>query len=210
MTAAAKLVRYEAARHALAEAYRVDEVKDIRDQAVAMQHYAWQAKDRALIDHATEIRLRAEIRAGELLAESKERGERDPGKGGDRKSRSRAATVKLSEIGVTKTQSSRWQKLAALPKKDQEAKIATAKRKAEAAIDGPVRVVNPVPKHTQGNKHAPRVIGPIDRCTAMVRETVLEIMREMQPAEFDDLFVALRDEIDDLEKVAERRRTNGA
>ncbi len=62
---------------------------------------------------AAEIKLRAEQRAGEMLRPKKLRG-------GDRKSKSRDVTLKLSNLGVTKMQSHRWQSIAALPKKDFE------------------------------------------------------------------------------------------
>jgi N6-adenosine-specific RNA methylase IME4 len=129
--ASINLVRYDAARTALAKAVRVDEVKDIRDKAVAMQAYAKQAKDRELIGYATEIRMRAERRAGELLREMADNGERAVRKN----MKSQRTTSKLADIGVTKSQSSRWQKLADKSEKDFEAVVETAKSKSVASTE---------------------------------------------------------------------------
>jgi N6-adenosine-specific RNA methylase IME4 len=126
------LVRYEAARRALAEAHRVDEFKGIRDKALAMQAYARQAKDTKLIEHATDIRVRVERRAGELLREMAKRKERHSGHG-DQRTGSQRASPKLPVLGVTKTQSSRWQKLARMEPEKFEAALARRVNVAVAA-----------------------------------------------------------------------------
>jgi hypothetical protein len=129
-----QLVLYKAARKALAEAHRVDEVKSVHDKSIAMQHYAMQAKDRQLIEWATEIRLRAERKVGELLKQMAERGERARG-GGDIADKSSPRRT-LSDLGVSKKQSHQWQKIAALDESAFEQKIKTAQKKVIAAVDG--------------------------------------------------------------------------
>jgi phage N-6-adenine-methyltransferase len=131
----AGLAHYDAARSALAAAFRVDDVKSIRDKAVALAAYARQAKDTALIGHATEIRLRAERRWGELYRpEAKAKGGDKGGKkkiDGSRAQPSNADTPTLNDMGVSKTQSAKWQALAALGEDKFEEKVGRAKTKAE-------------------------------------------------------------------------------
>lgn len=127
------LVHYSAARQALAVAHEVDEVKDIRDKAVAMSHYAVQAKDAELSRMATEIRLRAERRLGELMAERpKAQGARDPGT--DRgTTRDSSKPASLAEQGIDKNLAHRARKAAAMPDNKFEAKVAKQVHLAEKA-----------------------------------------------------------------------------
>lgn len=120
------LTKYNAARSALAEAHAVDEVKNIRDKAEAMAAYARQAHDTEMIAWVTEIKVRAERRAGELLAEMpKNTGAKGIGPiavtSYDRN------TKTLDDLGISKNESSRWQKLAAVPEDKFEQAVSAAK-----------------------------------------------------------------------------------
>lgn len=152
-----QLARYDAARQALAEASRIDEVKDIRDKAMAMKLYAQQAKDRELIELATEIRLRAERRAGEMLKEmAKNKGTRGDGRpslGGRKQTPPKDETPSLANIGITKQQSSRWQKLANMPDQKFEEKVGMVKDKAVAAV-------TVKPERATKKKAAKKKLGP--------------------------------------------------
>jgi N6-adenosine-specific RNA methylase IME4 len=132
-----KLIRYDAAVKALAQAVRADEAKGIRDKAVAVQAYAQKAQDTSLVKDATRIRVQAETRTGELLIEMAAEGARSKGR---KKSHS---GVTLSGMGISKNQSSRWQKLAVLrtayPKRwsdrlDRLVKLAIAATEGEGAV----------------------------------------------------------------------------
>lgn len=124
-----ELIRYEAARYALAEAKTIDEVKEIRDRAIAIQAYAKQAMDPEMVNNAIEIRFRAERRGGEMLREMKAAGERQPG--GRPAKRSADDTVKaLRDLRITKEQSSRWQRLSELAEEEYQQRVKEAQQYA--------------------------------------------------------------------------------
>lgn len=127
-----QLVRYEQARRALAECQRVDEVKDLRDKASAMAAYARQAQDTTMVLMAQEIKVRAERRAGEMLRQLSDAGDRHTGRN-DSRVESHDATPRptLDDIGITKDQSSRWQSIAAIPSEIFESVISDAKATEE-------------------------------------------------------------------------------
>ncbi len=154
-----QLTKYEAARNALQIAVTVDEVKDIRDKSEAMAAYARQAKDVELIKWATEIKVRAERRAGQMLAEMpKATGAEVRGRdsfGGHIVVPPKNDAKTLADLGVTKNESSRWQKLASVSDEQFEHAVSAAKEVAgevttaamlRAAKSQGVEQVEPAPK----------------------------------------------------------------
>lgn len=110
---------YDNAKYWIAQYEAVDEVKEYRDKAAAIQAYAKQANDYELERKAAHARVRAERRAGELLKEQ------EKAKGGEQYHRSSSATSAqplptLTEIRITKDQSSKWQQLANVPEDEFE------------------------------------------------------------------------------------------
>jgi N6-adenosine-specific RNA methylase IME4 len=91
------------------------EVLKIRNFAGAAEKYFRAAgHSREVAKEAAEIRLRAERKAGEILDQMKQRGER-AGKGRPENKCDAASHLTLPDLGVHKKQASRWQQIAAVP-----------------------------------------------------------------------------------------------
>jgi alkylated DNA repair dioxygenase AlkB len=106
-----QLAKYDAARRALQAAHGIDEVLEIKNKAEALRAYARQAKDIRMQNWCAEIRLRAERKVGEMLAEmEKNKGAQGVGKKVSHPKGGAPPTLK--ELGLGEKQSVRWQKLA--------------------------------------------------------------------------------------------------
>jgi len=141
----------ERARDILAQAKGVDEVKHVRDIAVAMKAYArTQKAGKAIAVDAGEIILRADARMGELARELPKAP--PPSKGTVRRA-DRTLTVSkqaaLADLGATKQRASEWERVASLSEKERDAYVAACRKAEEppttagavalAKLDAPVR-----------------------------------------------------------------------
>ena len=194
-----QLTKYEAARNALQVASSVDEVKDIRDKAAAMAAYARQAKDSALVEWATEIKVRAERRAGQMLAES--------GIKSGNPQLSQATTIgpTLAEIGISKDQSSRWQKLAGVPEAQFEQAIAVAKEVAGGVTTAAMLRVEKANKEPVAPKPAAKTVEqhlpPQDNQLSIFDDAYLDALTA-ENMKLREKVLALESRINDLEQKA--------
>jgi N6-adenosine-specific RNA methylase IME4 len=139
------LARYDAACRALAEARQVDEVKNIRDKAVAMATYARQAKNRDLEADAVEIRMRATRRLDQLRQAQRETVGLASGREGKRKSlglpENPSDRPTLASQGIDKNLAHQARVLGALSDEKFENVITAARDKVARAARNAVREV---------------------------------------------------------------------
>jgi hypothetical protein len=143
------LAHYDTACRALAEARSLDEVKAIRDKAVAMAAYARQAKNHDLEADAVEIRMRATRRLDQLRQAQKETvGLNRGAAGGGEKTGPRGLLKNprdfrptLASQGIDKNLAHQARLLGALSDKKFEAVVADARDKVARAVRNAVREV---------------------------------------------------------------------
>jgi len=135
------LIHLPAALEALARATTFPEIKKIREMAAAAEQYATAMRlgDQAVLD-AGEVRLRAERKMGEALA-AMPKAEGAKMKPGGNKPLPPGPQATLEEIGITKMESSRAQKMspASIPDKEFEQAIQEGRKKGRLTEAGVLR-----------------------------------------------------------------------
>lgn len=145
VTAGSLTPRWDAVRAELAVCARVDEAKDIRDKAMALEAYYRLARDYDAEREAANVRLRAERCVGELLKDLARTSPSEAGSQGGRgneKSASRDATgfapspyaEALAGQGMSRQVAARFQALANIPEETFEAALAGPDKPSTAAI----------------------------------------------------------------------------
>ncbi len=122
------LTFFDRARREIELASSVVEVKKIRDQAEVLRQYARQQKlSLEMQNNCAEIKIRCERRGGEILVGM------DKNHGGQAEHKSYVSqqgtgtNPKLSDLGISRNQSSRWQAIASIPHQQFEERMDSLK-----------------------------------------------------------------------------------
>jgi hypothetical protein len=154
------LVQYDAARFALEQAESVPEIKDVRDRAEALRAYAKRAGlGLEAQNQCAVLKLRAERKAGELLADEVARG--NP----NLKTPAKSNNNTLSTLGIAPHDSSRWQKLARIDEADFETYLSNAiSARVEITQAAALRLANPPADRTrlEADEHEQKPLPPTD------------------------------------------------
>jgi hypothetical protein len=127
------LIALDRARQWLVSAGSIEEVNELRARAEAVRVYTRQAElGKEAENAAAEIRLRAERRVGELLKEMPRNVGGRPTETGPHE-----RPVSLGQLGVSKNESSAFQRMAAMPEDEFEGRLTAARhngRVSRAAV----------------------------------------------------------------------------
>ncbi len=181
------LARYDAMCCAIEAAYRVDEVKDIRDKAIAFEVYARQAKNTEAERRACMVRLRAERKAGKLLA-IMNKAKASPGNQySGPLERPEGSTPTLADHGISYDQSSDWQKLGAIPDEQFEAALNAQDKPSTAGI---IREATaPDPERVPVSREALWLWGRLRdfERDGLLNKTLADVLMTMTPEMLDDV-----------------------
>lgn len=185
------------ARRALIAAKSLNDVLAVGDMAAAIKAYAKASGESLEIQNsASDLRLSAERKAGELLAEMDIHGSNQHGR------KSHDVTSSLADIGITKMQSSRWQLAAKLPEveygaivehcnaSEKELTQAVVLKAARIFVYGETEPAKPLP--TGGNANLLEMISAARESIALLVDLFGEIHKAT-------LIGVLRDELQTLE-----------
>lgn len=135
-----EIVRYDAMCQAIAACHSVDEVAEMHNKALALEVYARQAMNVEAERKATEIRLRAERKAGQMMRELKraptaaggdtrEKRPEAAGNGGHPPPQKSTYAETIDRVGIAPRTARRWQVLADVPEAEFEQHLADPDKK---------------------------------------------------------------------------------
>lgn len=160
----------------------LEDARDLRDRAEALRVYARQAGlGLQAQNECAAVKLRAERRAGEILAKSLTLGRK----------RSHDATVSLDELGITKSASSRWQRMASVSENVFEQWLAdTFAAGKEITQQAAIKLAPTSPREERANIANQYVAPPID--VEIAREFGMEVSDELAELIARSIRTALR------------------